>query len=766
MKQLLLKWVWILPFLMLAKGPCKSIPHVFDQEHRDKTPFPSATITDGKLYLDVPVTVLDRALLWTRVGRGNVYDSRQIIFRKDGQRIYMEEHRIWSETGVWIPLKAAPNLDKHILGAFTILKENGKGFRIEVTDAFLEEGVVWEHRSSAALVPELSRIQEVKSKENELMVKVLLGLDKEGVRWEQPVFHSFYELPNPMKPRPFDHRMGYWIEDKDNGLDPTRQLRGSIVRWRLEKKDNDQKTSAVAKPIAFLISPEVPKKWRPYVRAGIEEWLPAFESAGFKNAIRVQEMDSLDEWSNHSLRNSVVRWGNDQAVRRKGPKRSGSTVSLVIDQRSGEIIKSNILFASTLEHLMDEYFIRCAALDDRALVYPFPDELVGELIQSIIAHETGHALGIRDSHFGEFSYPLERMGDIPWLETMGHTPSIMSYARHNNIAQPEDGVPPSLLIQKVGPLDYYNIQWGYKEFSKGMSASEKTSQLEQMIRIQDSIPWYRYNSSQYEIIGPAATNEIVETNDPVRAMPLGLENLKRALDLLPEICRDEPDGTRLKRIYGKALELWHNSMRHVLSLIGGYNIQYRSMDQVGDMFTPIPKETQERALAYLMKEAFEAPTWLTQPSFMDQIGYSSYPDDVLTVQQLLLIEMLRPQRMKRFEHMEQSKGYQGMLNWYLEQLQESLFQELMFGSGKVERRKQEVQLLYIDLLKSAISQKRQFLLANKKMQVHTDYTRGIMMQTLHRLQREVEKEVKRNKSIGSLGHWQFCLAKLKSPMGF
>jgi len=598
------------------------------------------------------------------------------------------------------------------------------------------------------------------------MVKVLLGLNKDGARWEQPVFYSLYELPNPMKTRSFDHRMGYWIENQDNGQEPTRKQKGSIARWRLEKQYGDRKTSAVVEPIEFLISPSVPKKWRPYVRAGIEEWLPAFESAGFKDAIRVQEMDSLDEWSNHSLVYSIIRWGTGQPVRRNTLKSSGSTVSLVIDQRSGEIIKSDILFNTPLERLMDEYFIRCAALDERAMTYPFPDELLGELIQFIIAHETGHALGIRDSHFGEYSYPVERMGDVSWLESMGHTPSIMSYARHNNIAQPEDGVPPSLLIQKVGPMDHYNILWGYQEFPDGMSTLEKAVLLKQLVRRQDSIPWYRYNSSQYEVIGPAATNEVVETNDPVVAMSLGLENLGRAMDLLPEICSKDPDDGRLERIYGEALELWHNSMRHVLSLIGGYEIHYKSMDQEGNIFTPIDKQTQEKALAFLIQEAFDPPKWLSQPEFLDKISHSTYPDEVLTVQQLLLIEMLRPQRMKRFEQMEQIEGYQGILKWYLNGLQEGLFKELKKSPGRAGRRKQELQVLYIEQVKRAISQQRQFFLAGKKAMDHTDYTRGIMMENLHRLQREVAKEVKRNNGIGSLGHWQLCLAKLKAPMDF
>ncbi|MBC74294.1 MAG: hypothetical protein CMH47_18905 [Muricauda sp.] len=765
MKQYIFKlYVWALPILVFAKGQVTTTD--LNVGYSGDAPFLSASIDDGQLFFNIPETLLDKALLWTRIGSAGMYDTKHIAFRKEGRQIFMEEQRVWSETGVWIPIKDAPKLQKNILGIFPILEEDGEGYRIEVTSVLLGEEVVWEHTSSAGKVPGWTRVQKARNSGDEVMVKLSLGLTHDGAKWEQPVSYSFYRLPTPMEARPFDHRMGYWIEDKGNGRYPTQEIKGSIARWRLEKKDNGQEYSVPVKPIRFLISPDVPKKWRPYVRAGIEEWLPAFESAGFRDAIVVQEVDSLDEWSNQSLEYSLVRWYDGQLVRRTEKQGSGSTVSLVIDQRTGEIIKSDMLFNSPLERLMDEYFIRCAALDERAMTYPFPDALLGELIQFIIAHETGHALGIRDSHFGEYSYPVERMGDVTWLESMGHTPSIMTYARHNNLAQPEDGVPPSLLIQKVGPMDHYNILWGYQEFPDGTSALEKAALLEQLVRRQDSIPWYRYNSSQYEIMGPATTNEVVETNDPIKGMALGMKNLEQAMGFLPEICEEEPDGERMERIYGEALELWHNSMRHVLSLIGGYGIHYKSMDQEGNIFTPIDKQTQEKALTFLIQEVFDPPKWLSQPEFLDKISYSTYPDKVLAVQQLLLIEMLRPQRMKRFEQMEQIEGYQGMLKWYLNGLQEGLFKELKKSPGRAGRRKQELQVLYIEQVKKAISQQRQFFLADKKAMDHTDYTRGIMMGQLQLLQKEMEREVKRNKRLGSPGHWQLCLAKLESPMDF
>ena len=39
------------------------------------------------------------------------------------------------------------------------------------------------------------------------------------------------------------------------------------------------------KPIVFYVGPRRPTKWGPWIKKAIEAWQPAFEMAGFKNAI-------------------------------------------------------------------------------------------------------------------------------------------------------------------------------------------------------------------------------------------------------------------------------------------------------------------------------------------------------------------------------------------------------------------------------------------------------------------------------------------------
>ncbi|WP_129655941.1 MULTISPECIES: zinc-dependent metalloprotease [Flagellimonas] len=750
------------PFFGMAQNPIGGTE--FREVPSTTQTFLNPSLVEGQLFMDLSKSYMGQPMLLTRIGRLHRYETKQVVFRKYGNQIYLEEPRIWSETGIWLPVGNDPDVESNILGVFDIMEENEARFRINITDILFDGSLGWETLSNAPNVPKLTGVVGTKVMGDEVVVKVHLGQQKKNVKIIQPVYYSLMKLSSPMDPRRFDYRMSFLIEGMPNHRDRTKNDMGSIVRWRLEKKYKDRQTSVPIRPITFIMSPDIPKQWRPYVKAGILEWLPAFESAGFKDAIVVHEVDSLDEWSSHCLGTSVVRWFRNGNIREFGEKRSGSTVTLVVDQRSGEIIKSDILLGSSYEHLMDAYFIRCSALDERAQTYPFPDELMGELIQSLVAHETGHAFGITDNSYGEYRYPVDKMGDAQWLRTMGHTPSIMNYTRHNNMAQPEDSIPPSLLMQKVGPTDKYYIRWGYQEFPEGWSAEKKNDSLERFIRLQDTIPWYRYTNDQGEFIGPTATDEVVETDDPVKGAKLAMKNLERAMALLPKLNQGQKDNARMERIHREAIELWYFTMRHVFSLVGGYEVFYKSMDQPGKMYDPIPLETQREAMDFLVDQVVAPPEWLARPTFSTYSRFTTFPDELFTYQQLLVQEMLKPKLMKRLQYMETIQGFEGVMNAYFVQLQRGLFSELNGKGGFVEPRKQGLQAAYIDWLVKIVLEESTDVKRNLEVFAQTDYAKGMMMGQLIQLKKQMDEKLRQERHLEQKGHWALCLAKLEKVL--
>ncbi|MGP1992914.1 zinc-dependent metalloprotease [Zobellia laminariae] len=423
--------------------------------------FLTASVVEDQLILTVPEEVLNKPILFIRYDQSGKRRFMQVIWSLHGDRMLLKVPSIRSTAGIILPIKPNLTIEENILSVFPIEQKEMDldKYQIDITALVLHQSIEWEPGFTENLVPAITLLEGAKNLEDEVIIKTRRGLVMGESKVSLPTFYGFSALPDPMRARRFDYRMGFYDEETTGIHFWLRNSPANISRWRLQKKFKDQKVSVPVKPITFLMSPDIPKKWRPYIKAGIMEWLPAFESAGFKDALLVKEMDSLDEWQAHSIHSNIIYWSPNKYLRGSEYEDYGGTVAKIIDFRTGEIFRGDIFMGASERTVMEKYFVRAAPLDKRARRFPFPDELVGSLFQVIAAHEAGHIFGLKDGNYGEFTYPWEKMNDSLWLRTMGHTPSIMNYSRSSNIPQPEDCISPSLLVQKVGPTDRYNIRW-------------------------------------------------------------------------------------------------------------------------------------------------------------------------------------------------------------------------------------------------------------------------------------------------------------------
>lgn len=174
-----------------------------------------------------------------------------------------------------------------------------------------------------------------------------------------------------MQPRYFDDRVGYFttqtITDYDlnpQGVDRYR----FIARYRLEPKDADiekYKRGELVEPkkqIIYYIDPTTPKKWVPYLIAGVSDWQIAFEKAGFKNAIVGKVAPTYEEDSTFSLedaRHSAIVYKPSDIPNASGPN--------IHDPRSGEIIESHVnWYHNVMSLLRNWYMVQTAAVDPAA----------------------------------------------------------------------------------------------------------------------------------------------------------------------------------------------------------------------------------------------------------------------------------------------------------------------------------------------------------------------------------------------------------------
>ena len=48
--------------------------------------------------------------------------------------------------------------------------------------------------------------------------------------------------------------------------------------------------------------------------------------------------------------------------------------------------------------------------------------------------------------------------------------------------------------------------------------------------------------------------------------------------------------------------------------------------------------------------------------------------------------------------------------------------------------------------------------------VHSDYSKGLLLIQLMDLKTEIEKGMRRNRNVDTLGHWRLCLEKINTAL--
>ena len=437
---------------------------------------------------------------------------------------------------------------------------------------------------------------------------------------------SIVMLPKePMRPRLADERVGFFqnplTEFSDNQQVTSR---GAIVqRYRLEPKDPERyrrgQLSEPKRPIVYYIDPATPKKWVPYLKAGVEDWNAAFEAAGFKNAIVAREWPDEPGMSLDDARYCVLRYLPSETENAYGPR--------IVDPRSGEIIESHICWYHNVMNLLKKwYMVQCGPLDKRARTMTFDDELMGNLIRFVSSHEVGHTLGLRHNMAASSATPVEKLRDKAWVEANGHTVSIMDYARFNYVAQPEDRISAKGLFPRIGDYDKWAIRWGYQyrpEFEDAYEEKEALrSEVTKKLR-EDRRLWFVGDEGKGS--DPRSQSEDLGDNN-MKANEYGIKNLKRVMDNILD-WTEQPDGQYddLNTIYNSVRAQYLKYILQVQRNIGGRYTNNLPGLKVHDY---VPAGLQKEAVEWLGRNLFVAPFWL-------------YPDDVVSRVGLKAVDEIR-----------------------------------------------------------------------------------------------------------------------------
>jgi len=523
---------------------------------------------------------------------------------------------------------------------------------------------------------------------------------------------SIVRLPaRPMRPRLADDRIGIYSRGPvDFGTDEDHAVqRRYIARWRLECSDsvvheNGRTLCLPKQPIVYYVDPATPDRWKAWIRRGVQDWQPAFETAGFKNAIVAKDPPANDpDWSAEDIRHTVIRWmpSTTENAYSDGTR----------DIRTGELLNGSIrVFHNIMNITRDWYLTQVAPLDPRVHQPQFPDSLMGRLLEYIVSHEVGHTIGLYHNHKASSMYPADSIRSATWVHRMGHTPSVMDYSRFNYVAQPEDHIALADLIPRIGPADVYTIHWGYAPIPGASTPEQERPTLDAWAREQDSIPWLRFGHQTEIAVGGANVDSGDETEavgdaDPVKSTGYGLRNIRRTVPLLlPMTTRATEDSSQLAELYTRLIAQWRTELLHVVNVVGGAQVQTKYGSQPGAMYTPNSRERQAAAVRFLNENAFRTPTFFLDPAITRRLEATGSVARISTVQAQILSALLLDARLDRLREYDAASPRDAYSPAdMLRDVRRGIWSELAEPRVTIEPERRALQLAYLARLEARVA---------------------------------------------------------------
>ncbi len=483
--------------------------------------------------------------------------------------------------------------------------------------------------------------------------------EKPGAKLNQPEartvsvreHHSFVQLPDAgYEPRESDPRVGYFGSEFEDFSQPFNQplQRMLINRWRLQKKNPGAALSEPVKPIVFYLDRAIPEPVRSAARQGALWWNQAFEQAGFKNALLVEDLpegaDPLD------VRYPTIQWTN-----RSG--RGWSVGMVQVDPRTGEILHGVVQLDSHRMRTVHNYWSvlqppsanaepdpSIFAELDRADPKLTEEQAMTQRLALLTCHEMGHVLGL-EHNFVASTFDRGSVMDY-------YAPRVK--IRADGSADMSDAY-----MQGVGSYDKFAIEWGYSTLGREDAAAER-KRLDGIIERwnKQGIFWGNYEDPRWNSYddGPDPVTWL-RTVAPVRDALMKLYT--------PSMMRPGEPWSDFASRYALIYLFHRYGLAAAVNVVGSAKVPPSLVGDGNKPFEVWPVEQQREALNLLIdaldpKELHIAPEvwsalvplenrdWGDPERFKSPSGYVFSPQDgARAVSEIVVGGLLAPRRVER-----------------------------------------------------------------------------------------------------------------------
>ena len=656
--------------------------------------------------------------------RGQLGNSRIVYFTKRGNKILLIQPnlRYISNSSNELENKAVEEaFARSVLFGFDIVEKSTDSYKIDLTPFLLNDAhgvsqrLRFSNSGSYSLNKSMSAVdlERTKAFPDNIEFDVLLTFtgNPSGslVRSVTPTasnltvnqHHSFVKLPDDnYNKRKFDPRSGsnpFIVYDYSTPIDEKLEQR-FIVRHRLNKKNPNDEMSEPVEPIIYYIDNGTPEPVKTALIEGGNWWNQAFESAGYKNAFRIEvlpeDADPMD------VRYNLIQWIHRST-------RGWSYGASIVDPRTGEIIKGQVSLGSL--RVRQDYMILSGLVDN-------PNDIQNkslikktslDRIRQLSAHEIGHTLGFAHNY----------------ISSANDRSSVMDYP-HPKIDLVDGKISiADAYSENIGDWDKVSVEYAYRDFP---NTKNENNELDKIINDAQKNGLYFLSDSDSRPVGSANpfshlwdNGELPykELNKLLKVRDLALKNID-----LDNLIDGEPYD-RIEDILVPIYMLHRYQIEAAAKAIGGvdylYFVKNNNNDKVKFVDSKLQRKSLESLLSVLKPKNLVLPNNLfdilsprsfrnprTRENFVSNTGVTF---DYINISSSLinhtLTFLLNPERINRINQQNIFGDDILTLENYLAEISKSIFDNKKLNTYE-ESVNKNTSSLYLDHLFMAFNNSR------------------------------------------------------------